>query len=51
MNVEDELKNEIKTGVRLKKVNDEEMKAREMEKKKRFEELKKVEEMLAKQGK
>jgi len=41
-----ELKEEIKKGVSLQKVDDEELKKREEEKKKRMEELEKVKEAL-----
>ncbi len=41
-----ELKDQIKKGVTLQKVDDEDMKKREEEKKKRMEELKKVKEAL-----
>ena len=41
-----ELKEEIKKGVTLQKVDEEEMKQREEEKKKRMEELEKVKEAL-----
>ena len=41
-----ELKDEIKKGVALQKVDDDDMKKREEEKKKRMEELEKVKEAL-----
>jgi len=41
-----ELKDEIKKGVTLQKVDEEDMKKREAEKKKRMEELEKVREAL-----
>jgi len=41
-----ELKDDIKKGVTLQKVDDEDMKKREEEKKKRMEELEKVKEAL-----
>jgi multidrug resistance efflux pump len=44
--VDNELKEEIKKGVTLHKVDDAEMKKREEEKKKRMEELEKIKEAL-----
>jgi len=44
--LDDELKDEIKKGVRLQKVDDAEIKAREEERKKRMEELEKVKQAL-----
>ncbi|MBY9002337.1 MAG: hypothetical protein KGD73_00030 [Candidatus Lokiarchaeota archaeon] len=44
--VDNELKEEIKKGVTLQKVDDAEMKKREEEKKKRMEELEKIKEAL-----
>ena len=41
-----ELKDEIKKGVTLQKVDDEDMKKREEEKKKRMEELEKIKQAL-----
>ena len=41
-----ELKDQIKKGVTLQKVDDEDMKKREEEKKKRMEELEKIKEAL-----
>ncbi|MEJ2251738.1 MAG: hypothetical protein P8Y70_07455 [Candidatus Lokiarchaeota archaeon] len=46
----DELKDEIKKGVNLQKVNEEDIKKREEEKKKRQAELEKVRQALEKQG-
>jgi len=46
MSLGNELKDEIKKGVSLQKVDDEDMKRREEEKKKRAEELEKVKEAL-----
>jgi multidrug resistance efflux pump len=46
MSLGNELKDEIKKGVALQKVDDEEMKKREEEKKKRMEELEKVKQAL-----
>ena len=48
--MDDELKNAIKAGASLKKVDPNEAKAREAEKKKRMEELKKLAEKLEKQN-
>jgi hypothetical protein len=48
--LDDELKNEIKKGVNLQKLSEEEIKKREEEKKKRKEELEKVRQALEKQG-
>ncbi|MBN1215104.1 MAG: hypothetical protein JXA99_06615 [Candidatus Lokiarchaeota archaeon] len=48
--LDDELKNQIKKGVSLDKVDQEELKRREEEKKKRQEELEKVKAALEKQG-
>ena len=46
MSLGNELKDEIKKGVTLQKVDDEDIKRREEEKKKRAEELEKVKEAL-----
>ncbi len=46
MSLVNELKDEIKKGVALQKVDDEEMKKREEEKKTRMEELEKVKQAL-----
>ncbi|MBD3195383.1 MAG: hypothetical protein GF317_10025 [Candidatus Lokiarchaeota archaeon] len=48
--LDDELKNEIKKGVRLEKLSEEEKKKIEEEKKKRQEELNRVKEALEKKG-
>jgi len=48
--LDDDLKNQIKKGVSLDKVDQEELKRREEEKKKRQEELEKVKAALEKQG-
>jgi len=48
--LDDELKNEIKKGVSLQKVDENEIKKREEEKKKRQEELEKLKQALEKQG-
>ena len=48
--LDDELKNEIKKGAKLNKVDQEELKKREEEKKKRLEELEKVKKALEGQG-
>ncbi|TXT66142.1 MAG: hypothetical protein BAJALOKI1v1_330001 [Promethearchaeota archaeon] len=48
--LDDELKEEIKKGVPLKKVDEEELKKREEEKKKRQEELEKVKQALENKG-
>lgn len=44
--INNELKEDIKKGVTLQKVDEEEMKKREEEKKKRMEELEKIKEAL-----
>ena len=46
MSFNNELKEDIKKGVTLQKVDDEEMNKREEEKKKRMEELEKIKEAL-----
>ena len=48
--LDDELKNEIKKGVPLQKVDENEIKKREEEKKKRQEELEKLKQSLEKRG-
>ena len=48
--LDDELKDQIKKGVDLEKVDDEELKRREEEKKKRQEELEKVKAALEEKG-
>ncbi|MFX0098108.1 MAG: hypothetical protein ACFFCS_00905 [Candidatus Hodarchaeota archaeon] len=48
--MDDELKNAIKGGAALKKVDESELKAREEEKKKRMEELKILAEKLQKEN-
>lgn len=48
-NVQEDLKNAIKAGVQLKKASEEEIKAREFQKKKRMEELKRIAEKLEKE--
>ena len=49
MSLDDELKEQIKKGVSLQKVDEEEMRKREEEKKKRMEELEKVRQALGDQ--
>lgn len=48
---EEELRKEIEQGKKLQKVNDEDLKAREEEKKKRQAELEKLKEKLKAEGK
>jgi len=48
--LDDELKNEIKKGVKLQKVDEEELRKMEEEKKKRLAELEKVKQALEKQN-
>lgn len=48
--LDDDLKNQIKKGVSLDKVDETDLKQREEEKKKRQEELEKVKDAIEKQG-
>ena len=50
MSAKDELMNEIQQGVKLKKVDPDEVNRREEEKRKRSEELKKIAERIEKDG-